>query len=61
MDPVVDGKTGAELAAKIFTELSAYFFVAPKVDITILSSYARDNWAKILSGLVKILADVDLE
>lgn len=44
-----------------FVELSRYFFIAPEVDITILSSYAGDNWAKILSGFVKILADVDLK
>jgi len=44
-----------------FTELSRYFFAIPKVDIPMLSSYARDNWLKILSGFSKIFAGVDIK
>lgn len=43
-----------------FMDISNYFFTTPKVDITILSSYARDNWVKILNGFSTILADVDV-
>ena len=44
-----------------FMELSGYFFTAPKVDLTILSSYSRDNWVKILSSFAKILTEIDLK
>jgi len=44
-----------------FIELSSYFFTTPQVEISMVSSYSRANWSKILGGFSKIFTGVDIK
>jgi glutamyl-tRNA synthetase len=44
-----------------FRELSNYFFTDPKVDLSAISKYSREEWSRILTGFANSFSNVDLK